>query len=446
MFALWSYITVPATSPSQSLPVPRKGPYAVRFLARSGVHFRRLAHTLAWNGLLVFAGAALIAVSAEAYMRAKGRFTHASVPRRSVPGFGRLYDPNTEVRDTNGLDFWTRSRTNSLGFIDREPPSPKRASETCHIAVIGDSFVDAREVPIADKLQVRLEELASSALPHLRITVSAFGVSQTGQIAQLAYYDEYARHLRPKLVVLVFVPNDFMNNYPVFRAMRKRLPHFLDRGAERMPNGELTLRLPGGPTQRPRVPQSGVTSRSLLDRAASRAERVSVFASWLRAKKELYDSTASRDFEKQVRTDPGYVRLFSEWFPLPAPAIWDDVETAKFFAEDDLHPIFEDALDYTAFALEQFKVRADRDGTQLVVLASHGFRKIGGKLFERLSEMSAAVEVPVVDQADWILQQGADLANANWAHDGHWNVAGHRWAAEALLEYIGEHQGVCARS
>ena len=406
----------------------------MRFLALSGVRFRRLARTLAWNGMLVFAGAALIAVSAEAYMRAKGRFAQESVPYRFVPGFGRLYDPNTWARDTNGLDFWTRSRTNSLGFFDLEPPSPKRASETCHIAVIGDSFVAARQVPLADKLQVRLEELASSALPHLRITVSAFAISATGQVQQLTYYDEYARHLRPKLVVLVFVPNDFTDNYPVFRPMRAGFRDFLDPHAERMPNGELKLRLPAALPQPRRLPQS----RSLLDLAASR----SVFASWLRAKKYLSGSPASRNLEKRVRTDPRYVRLFSEWSP--PPAIWDDVETVKFFAEDDLHPIFEDALDYTAFGLEQFKVRADRDGTQLVVLASHGFRQIGGKLFERLSEMAAAVEVPVVDQAEYILRQGAELADAQWAHDRHWNVAGHRWAAEALLEYIGDHQGVCA--
>ena len=34
-------------------------------------------------------------------------------------------------------------------------------------------------------------------------------------------------------------------------------------------------------------------------------------------------------------------------------------------------PSFEDALQYTAFALEQFEERADRDGTRLVILASH---------------------------------------------------------------------------
>ena len=427
----------------------------MRFLARSGVRFRRLVRTLAWNGMLVFAGVALIAISAETYMRAQGRFTEGAALPRFVPGVGFLGPPNTKVRSTNGLDFWTRSWTNSLGFLDREPPSPKRAAATCHIAVIGDSFVEANQVPIADKLQVRLEDLASSTLPHLRITVSAFGREGTGQVQQLVYYDEYARHLRPKLVVLVFVPNDFINNYPVFRAMRmgRTAPeHLQERRAERLPNGELTLRLPAvhpGPE-----PQSYATSRTSLDRTWVRAAGVSVFASWLRAKTlSVLKSWARgnkrfgsswRDHAERVETSPLYIQLFDEWSPYPPPTVWNAIETSKFFAEDDLHPIFRDALDYTAFALEQFKMRADRDGTQLVVLASHGLREIDRKLFERVSDMSAAVEVPVVDQAEYILRQGAELADAQWAHDGHWNVAGHRWAAEALLEYIGDHQGVCA--
>ena len=49
-----------------------------------------------------------------------------------------------------------------------------------------------------------------TALPD--ITTSAFGMSDTGQIAQLPYYDEFARHLHPKLVVLVFVENDLYEN------------------------------------------------------------------------------------------------------------------------------------------------------------------------------------------------------------------------------------------
>ena len=98
---------------------------------------------------------------------------------------------------------------------------------------------------------------------------------------------------------------------------------------------------------------------------------------------------------------------------------------------------------YTHFALEQFKQRADRDGAKLVILASYKVKLHGTHLFELLSKMAAALDIPVIDQADYILRQGAELMDAHWPHDGHWNFAGHRWAAEVLLEYIEEHPAIC---
>ena len=113
------------------------------------------------------------------------------------------------------------------------------------------------------------------------------------------------------------------------------------------------------------------------------------------------------------------------------------------FARRDLPPFFEDALQYTRFALEQFRQRADRDGAKLVILASYTLTIHGNPLFERLSQMAATLDIPVIDQADYILRQGAGLGDARWPHDLHWNPAGHRWAAEALLEYLEEHPATC---
>ena len=53
----------------------------------------------------------------------------------------------------------------------------ERAAASCHITMIGDSYVEALQVPIADKFHVRLEDLAARELRHLDVTTSAFGVS-----------------------------------------------------------------------------------------------------------------------------------------------------------------------------------------------------------------------------------------------------------------------------
>ena len=122
---------------------------------------RRVLRLAGWNALLLMIGLALIGLAGEVWIRQTVPFATVREPRVFVPGVGLLWPPDTEVRWTNMLDFWTVQRTNRLGFLDREPPSPERAAESCHIAVIGDSFVEALSVSIAEKFHVRLEETAA---------------------------------------------------------------------------------------------------------------------------------------------------------------------------------------------------------------------------------------------------------------------------------------------
>ena len=144
--------------------------------------FRRALRLAGWNALLIIAGLALIGLAGEAWLRSTMPFVASHAPTVFVPDVGMLRRPHTEIRWTNGLDFWTVSRTNHLGFLDREPPNPEQAAESCHITMIGDSFVEAKDVPIADKFHVRLEEMAARELPRLDVTTSAFGMGGTGQI------------------------------------------------------------------------------------------------------------------------------------------------------------------------------------------------------------------------------------------------------------------------
>ena len=35
------------------------------------------------------------------------------------------------------------------------------------------------------------------------------------------------------------------------------------------------------------------------------------------------------------------------------------------------------------------------------------------------------------------------VEDANFRHDIHWTITGHRWAAEALLQYLTQNQRIC---
>ena len=410
--------------------------------------FRRALRLVGWNALLLVLGAALVAMAGEAWFRLTMPFVTSSDPREFVPNVGLLRPPNTEVRSTDRSDFWNVSRTNSLGFLDREPPSPEHAAATCHISIIGDSFVEGNEVPIHDKFQVRLEELAARHLPYLNITTSAFGIGGTGQVQQLPFYDEYARLLHPKLLVLVFVANDFVNNTPALRALKRRgrRGKILEPMVGRRSDGKLELAWSRPrdrvPRFRDRFPWSPRPQASCADCAMKKEATLSLLARWLHDKKKVlfpsdHDRHKFHRFVEALRRQPRYAALLEGW----RPTKWEDIYEA--FARRDLPPFFEDGQ-YTFFALEQFKQRADRDGVKLVILASHTLKVLGTLMFERLSQMAASLDIPVIDQADFVLRQGARLTDAHWLHDFHWNPAGHRWAAEALLEYIEEHPAICA--
>ena len=114
-----------------------------------------------------------------------------------------------------------------------------------------------------------------------------------------------------------------------------------------------------------------------------------------------------------------------------------------FLHAQDLPPVYEDALDFTGFALDQFRERADRDGAALVILSTHSMGTRGDLAFDRLTALAEPRGIPIIDQYDYIARQGAEPTDAIWEHDGHWNAAGHRWAAEALLEYLKENQAIC---
>ena len=209
-----------------------------------------------WNAMALGA-ALLVAVAAgEVYLRVAWPFARTERPAEFVPGVGLRLKPHAEVRKTNTRDFWVVEHANSLGFLDREPPSPERAAASCHVAIVGDSFVEASHVPVSDKVQVRLAGMAAEHLPGWDVTVAAYGHENTAQVAQLPWWDKWIRHRPPKLVVLVFVANDPEDN--AARPFAGDPPFAHVRSAQ---DGSLELIMPGSRASMPPFPWVPASTR-----------------------------------------------------------------------------------------------------------------------------------------------------------------------------------------
>ena len=432
----------------------RKYVHALQAAIRSAI---RVA---AWNALFIVAPLLLIALAGEMYLRLANPFLETSIPFHFVDGVGLIREPNAEARYVSwDDDLYITSRINSRGFIDREPVSAERAAAGCHISFIGDSFVEAREVPIADKFHVRLEEMAARELPRLAITTQAYGMPGTGQIQQIPFYDEYARRLKPKALFLVFFINDFFESSTALMAIARgtdpdRMPYM---SAQRDARGDIALR-PPDPEFRPLTLPSLPTP--WYQSAWGRLVRVSYFAKWLDTK-EVIRLDGAVTLLKVIRiapTQPDPRRAARAAIIAERPCcafIMDGLDgwqpdrnvqeqLSRMFSEEHLPPGLEETLEYTAFGIEQFKRRADRDGVALVILAATDIMGThGDPQFERLSAIAEPLGIPVISQYDYVARQGHDYQDYRWRASTKWNAAGHQRTAEAVLEWLKANQDVC---
>ncbi len=374
------------------------------------VTWRRALRVAGWNAVLLACGLGLVVVAAEGWLRLTRPFRDRAWTTSYVPGVTRVFAPHSDSRWTDHNEFWQVSRANSLGFLDREPPSPELARAGCHVAVVGDSFVEALQVALADKSHVLVERIAAARFPHLDVVTTAWAVNSIGQVQQLPMWDKWIRLWSPDLVVLLFVHNDFSDNArgdwtggggETELSLDVEGPRIAT--AHRAAGGRFVLRLPGT-TLVPREPEGGWTLELPVGLRPW-------LLPWWRRQRGLLATERG-----------GGAPLPGEVLPNPD-------------------------LGFTAFALEQWRDRTQRAGSQLVVLSTNIMRldqpPAPEEPFERLVPIVEALDIPLVDQYDYIVRRGGDPREASWRQDWHWNPQGHQWAAEAMLEHLEENPGIC---
>lgn len=318
--------------------------------------------------------------------------------------------------------YWTKApepvyvEINSHGFRGPDRPLDKPPG-TYRIVIIGDSYVEAFSVPFEETLSSRLERrLRAKGYP---VEAVALGVSDFGTAQELLLLEREGLRYQPDLVVLAFAHNDPANNHPL-----------LHRNTDR--------------------PYFRLTDQGRLERLPYRMESDSrgPVRDFLRRHLRIYTFFPKRVREavrrlrnKTAREGPAKLQNHFELYP-----------TAQ-------EPLGREAWELTFALLKEFRRKVEASGAEFVLLEI----PFKGQVEKRYWEKFLA-NYPEVRQreADFENQEPQRLlgdfcrkermrclillptfqkaAAKGWElfghRDFHWNAAGNRLAAEALLAAV----------
>ena len=386
----------------------------IRGRYRSNTFFDTAVAAVISTGIALLAAAILM----EAYLRWRIPFTEIEWPARFDPELGFVFEPNARVRWTNHTDFWAEQRSNSLGFLDREPAVPK-PDGMFRVLVIGDSFVQAAEVGLTEKMHILLEARLRGALATDKVDTVAFGRSDTGQSNQLSFYDVHGADIDADLVVLVFYANDFIDNSTLLQ-------------------GVIYGRDPYRPPKLFYEPDEGGAGFT----------RIGIDADWENHRLSRFFPGVRRKRQQEI------MERYPETRALFGDRLLSGDMDCMFHADElsQLPPVFQRALASTEHALRLFKERTKNRDEALLLVVTHGvvtagrhcaddFRYTFEKLkpLKRITEIAERAGIPVLDLYAAFAERG-DWRDTEFANDLHWNALGHRWAADALADYLLEHR------
>jgi hypothetical protein len=339
--------------------------------------------------------------------------------------------------------WWTREgltyvKINSLGFRDREHPIAK-PPDTFRIAILGDSFAEAFQVPL-DKtfwsvIEQRLQQCPRTAKAN--VEVMNFGVSGFSTARELILLQKRVWQYSPDIVVLlVTVANDIRDNSRSLNEYRMLpLPYFI------LQDGKLVL------------DDSLLTARNRTLSFRLRNSLVGHLYPWLQNHvrvlgliytfREAYETSRLSKREKQssdraVDNEPG---LDSEVYRKPTTVEWEEAWRVT-------EALLVKMRDEVQMKGAKFLVVTGSSSVQVTpnTTTRQQFMKSLGidSLFypdERIKSLAQAEGFSVLNLAPSLYEYSS--VNGVFVHGssetggkGHWNEIGHRLAGELIAREI----------
>lgn len=370
--------------------------------------------------------------------RANARVTHARMLVQHDTLFGWVKVPGASTVHRSD-EYEAFERINSVGIRGPDYPREKPAG-VFRIVVLGDSFAEGYTVDLEDLFSEVLQRELVRVLPDRAVEVINLGTGGYSTDQEYLAFLETGRHYDPDLTVLVFVPNDVMDNTRE-RSWRGFKPRFL------LEDGELALTGVPVPEPRPAVRVEGTED----------AEGLEALKGWMWARSKVYRLVSDR-IKRVHGLHQLAIRLGVAEPPAPEPEGGPGIPPV-------LRPfrLDYDEEDRSAWRLTEALLGAlDREvtaaGSDFMILYAPlaatvedqrwaaTLRQYGlergewnrDRPAEVLAELATRIGIDFVDPSDAFRRSVASGGpRLYWERDGHWNVEGNRAAGMLLADHIG---------
>jgi hypothetical protein len=339
------------------------------------------------------------------------------------------WDPYTGVGLRPGASGWAHTEAdvfvsiNQGGMHDREH-NLQKPPNTYRIAVLGDSFTEAFQVPVDKAFWSVLERKLDGcpALGGKKVETLNFGVSGFGTAQELEMLRHRAWQYSPDLVLLAFFTgNDIQNNNRILQQDPYR-PYYIEK------DGKLAL------------------DNSFLSEPGfrSRFDKAHLFLSWAVAhSRVLQVMAAAKNYWSSKNIDgvkPTEMGLDDAIYHAPTDPVWQDA----WHVTDDLlismnNEVVTHGAKFLVVTLSS-GIQVDPDPTQRQQL----MKRLGvSDLFYpdyRVRDVAMREHIPVETLApifqQYAIEHGTQLHGFRGSRQGHWNEAGHELAGELIANKV----------
>lgn len=352
------------------------------------------------------------------------RVTGVSYPyfEQADAELGLRLSPNAQGwHTTEGNAF---VRINSQGMRDVEH-TVQKAPNTIRIAILGDSFAEARQVDYHQTYWAKLPNELSTCNTFAGNTVEVlnFGTTNFGTAQQYLQLQQQVLAYQPDLVVLTFNSDDLANNSIALGGKQAR-PYFVQTSSGLVLDTSFTtsaafLRQQTSWYRATRaILQRSYTAQLLFQRARM-------------AKQALQNQHSNSTAEPEIG-------VFAEWYQPPSTDAMHDAWNSTEAILTSMHTISaeHDATFIVHIASAAHQVMPDAVARAKLLDTLH----IQNPYYieERLEQWGKAHSVPVIPTAPALFKQA--VATNTYYHGftntalgtGHWNIDGHQAVAQLL--------------